>query len=102
MVFLVAGFTAFTTGTSWGTYGILVPLVMPLGAGNGPLQACLLGAMISGGVFGDHSSPISDTTVVSSMASGCPHIEHVRTQVPYALAAGGLAVLIYLLAGFFL
>ena len=105
IVFVLAAFTAFTTGTSWGTMAILMPLIIPLGWAvmtvNGMADAsgmhilyssvaCCLG----GAVWGDHCSPISDTTVLSSVASGCDHIEHVRTQLPYALLVGivGLSV----------
>ena len=105
LVFVLAAITAFTTGTSWGTMAILMPLVIPLSwavlgasemAGGGGMHilysavACCLG----GAVWGDHCSPISDTTVLSSLASGCDHIEHVRTQLPYALLVGivGLAI----------
>ena len=104
-VFILAAITAFTTGTSWGTMGILMPLVIPLTWAvmgiNGvaddtgmhifysSVSACLAGA-----VWGDHCSPISDTTVLSSVASGCNHIEHVRTQLPYALLVGVVAILV--------
>ena len=105
IVFVLAAFTAFTTGTSWGTMAILMPLIIPLGwavmtvNGMGDASgmhilyssvACCLG----GAVWGDHCSPISDTTVLSSVASGCDHIEHVRTQLPYAVLVGvvGLSV----------
>ena len=99
LLFLAAGITSFTTGTSWGTYGILVPLAVPLAAGAGiPLPLAIAGVM-GGGVFGDHCSPISDTTIIASLAAGCDHIDHVRTQLPYALLAAGAAILLYLAAG---
>jgi Na+/H+ antiporter NhaC len=105
LVFVVAAATAFATGTSWGTMAILFPVVVPLavamGAGvgfdGGEEYTILLGAISSimaGAVFGDHASPISDTTVISSMASACDHIDHVRTQLPYALMAAGVALLV--------
>jgi Na+/H+ antiporter NhaC len=105
LVFVVAAATAFATGTSWGTMAILFPVVVPLavamGAGigfeGGEDYTVLLGAISSimaGAVFGDHASPISDTTVISSMASSCDHIDHVRTQLPYALLAAGVALLV--------
>jgi Na+/H+ antiporter NhaC len=105
LVFIVAALTAFATGTSWGTMAILFPVVVPLavamGAGvgfaGGDDYSILLGAISSimaGAVFGDHASPISDTTVISSMASACDHIDHVRTQLPYALLAAGVAMLV--------
>ena len=102
-VFILSAITAFTTGTSWGTLGILMPLVVPLtwavlGA-NGIADAehmhilySAIACNLAGAVWGDHCSPISDTTVLSSMASGCDHIEHVRTQMPYALLVGTVAV----------
>lgn len=98
-LFVTACLTSFTTGTSWGTYGILVPVAVPLAAGAGIPLPLVLAAVMGGGVFGDHCSPISDTTIIASLASGCDHLDHVRTQLPYALLAGGAAVCLYLLAG---
>jgi Na+/H+ antiporter NhaC len=103
LVFVIAAFTAFATGSSWGSMGILVPLVIPLtwavmkaGGHAGPEDMHLLyssiASVLAGSVWGDHCSPISDTTILSSMASGCDHIEHVRTQLPYALLVGTVAV----------
>jgi Na+/H+ antiporter NhaC len=105
LVFLVAAVTAFSTGTSWGTMAILFPVVIPLavamGAGvgfaGGEHYAILLGTMSSvmaGAVFGDHSSPISDTTVLSSMSSSCDLVDHVRTQLPYALVVAAVALVV--------
>ena len=99
IIFLVAGVTSFTTGTSWGTYGILVPVAIPLALGAGVPPSLALAAVLGGGVFGDHCSPISDTSIIASLAAECDHIEHVRTQLPYALIAGGLATTFYLIAG---
>ncbi len=100
LVFLVAALTAFSTGTSWGTFSIMMPIALGL-AGTFDLNiALMIGAVISGGIFGDHVSPISDTTIISSMATGCDHIEHVRTQMPYALIGAFLASLCYLLFGY--
>jgi Na+/H+ antiporter NhaC len=99
VVFVVAGVTAFMTGTSWGTYGIMIPIAMPLAVALGIPPSLALAAVLGGGVFGDHCSPISDTTIIASLAAGCDHIEHVRTQLPYALVAGGIAVVMYLAAG---
>lgn len=99
MLFVAAGITSFTTGTSWGTYGILVPLAIPLAVGAGLPLPLVLAAVLGGGVFGDHCSPISDTTIIASLASGCDHLEHVRTQLPYALLAGVAATAFYLVAG---
>lgn len=101
MVFLVAIFVSFATGTSWGTMGILMPLAVPLAhALNAPLIATI-GAVLTGAVFGDHCSPISDTTIMSSMASVCDHMDHVNTQLPYALTVAIVAaVLGYIPAGY--
>jgi Na+/H+ antiporter NhaC len=99
VLFVVAGVTAFMTGTSWGTYGIMIPIAMPLAAALGLPPSLVLAAVLGGGVFGDHCSPISDTTIIASLAAGCDHIDHVRTQMPYALVTGGLAVALYLIAG---
>nr|WP_288145503.1 Na+/H+ antiporter NhaC family protein [Hyphomonas sp.] len=98
-VFLVAGVTAFMTGTSWGTFGIMVPIAMPVAQAVGFPPELMLAAVIGGGVFGDHCSPISDTTVIASLAAGCDHVRHVATQLPYAVAAGSVASVIYLFAG---
>ena len=105
LVFFIAAITAFSTGTSWGTMAILFPVVVPLsiamGAGigfaGGENYGILLGAISSvmaGAVFGDHCSPISDTTVLSSMASACDLVDHVRTQLPYALVIAGVALVV--------
>lgn len=99
LAFLVSCFIAFSTGTSWGTFGIMIPIVVPMAEQMDANIYMAIAAAIGGGVFGDHCSPISDTTILSSMASATDHIEHVRTQLPYALIAGGTAALIYLLVG---
>jgi Na+/H+ antiporter NhaC len=99
LVFWVASLTAFSTGTSWGTFSIMMPIALGLSASFGLPIPLMIGAVISGGIFGDHVSPISDTTIISSMASGCDHISHVRTQMPYALVAALLASLMYLYYG---
>ncbi len=99
LLFLIAGFTSFTTGTSWGTYGILVPIAVPLALGAGIPLPLAMAAVMGGGVFGDHCSPISDTTIIASLAAGCDHFDHVRTQLPYALLAGLGATLAYGVAG---
>ena len=101
LAFIVSCFIAFSTGTSWGTFGIMIPIVVPMAEQMDANIYMAIAAAIGGGVFGDHCSPISDTTILSSMASATDHIEHVRTQLPYALIAGGTAALIYLLIGIF-
>ncbi len=100
LIFLVSAFVAFSTGTSFGTFALMMPFAISffnLVDINLPL---LVSAVLGGGVFGDHCSPISDTTIVSSMASACDHIDHVNTQLPYALVAAGIASVFYLAAGF--
>ena len=98
-VFLLAAVMSFSTGTSWGTFSIMVPIAIPLAAAMDANMALVLGAVISGGVFGDHCSPISDTTIISSMATGCDHVEHVKTQLPYALFSGFIAFSLFALFG---
>jgi Na+/H+ antiporter NhaC len=105
LVFVLSAATAFATGSSWGTMGILMPLVLPLSwavllANNMAhpdshhIMYSTVACVLAGAVWGDHCSPISDTTILSSMASGCDHIDHVRTQLPYATLVGSVAVLI--------
>lgn len=91
-VFVTAGIISFTTGTSWGTFGILIPVAMPLATGSDLSPSLMLAAALGGGVFGDHCSPISDSTVLASLAAGCDHLDHVKTQLPYALLAAGLTL----------
>lgn len=99
LIFIVASITAFSTGTSWGTFSIMIPISLALSASMGLDIPLVIAAVISGGIFGDHASPISDTTIISSMAAGCDHVEHVRTQLPYALIGGALASVAFLTAG---
>jgi Na+/H+ antiporter NhaC len=99
MLFLAGALISFSTGTSWGTFAILIPLGMPLAISLDLPPSLLLAAILGGGVFGDHCSPISDTTAVSAIASGCDLLEHVRTQLPYALVGGGVTLLLYIVAG---
>jgi tetracycline resistance efflux pump len=99
LIFLTASAMAFATGSSWSTFAILIPIAIPTALATGLPPAYLVGAVLGGGIFGDHASPISDTTVVASLASGCDHIEHVKTQLPYALLGGGLAVSLYIVFG---
>ncbi len=105
ITFLLAGFISFATGTSWGTYAIIIPIAMPLAFqfSGGEINTLVLGtfaAIAGGGVFGDHCSPLSDTTVLSSLGSACDHIDHVKTQLPYTLISGGIAMGFYLGLGF--
>ncbi len=98
MIFIVGGIISFSTGTSWGTFAILIPIGVPIIQEMGLPPSLILAAILGGGVFGDHCSPISDTTAVSAIASGCDLLEHVRTQLPYALTAGGITIIMYLVA----
>lgn len=99
LVFLVAGGIAFSIGSSWGTFAIMLPIAVPVAETLGMPLAPFVAAALSGGIFGDHSSPISDTTIISSMAAATDHIDHVRTQLPYALLAGGAAVVCFAVLG---
>jgi Na+/H+ antiporter NhaC len=99
MLFLAGALISFTTGTSWGTFAILIPIGMPLVINLDLPPALILAAILGGGVFGDHCSPISDTTAVSAVAAGCDLLEHTKTQLPYALIAAGLALIGYLVMG---
>ncbi len=99
LLFIVSGFIAFSTGTSWGTFGIMVPIALPVAAAMGLDPAIGLAAVLGGGVFGDHSSPISDTTILASMAAATDHVDHVRTQLPYTMIAGTVAVVGYVVVG---
>lgn len=99
LIFLASAFIAFSIGSSWGTFAIMIPIAVPIATTLGLPVPLLLGAAISGGIFGDHASPISDTTVVASMAAVTDHIDHVRTQLPYALLAAAIAATGFLLLG---
>lgn len=99
VIFLLASIMAFSTGTSWGTFSLMIPIAIPLAVVLDVDVALVIGAVISGGVFGDHCSPISDTTIISSMAAKCDHIEHVKTQLPYALTAGTIALVLFIVVG---
>ncbi|MFQ6108839.1 MAG: Na+/H+ antiporter NhaC family protein [Candidatus Aminicenantales bacterium] len=102
LVFLISCFIAFSTGTSWGTFAIMIPIAVPMINLIGLHPGLVIAAVLGGGVFGDHCSPISDTTIISSMASACDHIDHVRTQLPYALTAAAISLLLFLAFGFML
>lgn len=99
LTFGVTCFVGFTLGSSWTAFAILIPVVMPLAEGISLPSSLLLGAVLSGGVFGDHTSPLSDTSIISSMASASDHVDHVNTQLPYALTQAGLAAVAFLVAG---
>jgi len=102
LIFLVSAFIAFSVGSSWGTFAIMIPIAIPIATTLGLPVPMLLGAAIAGAIFGDHASPISDTTVVASMASATDHIDHVRTQLPYALIAAAVSAVAYIIVGTFI
>lgn len=102
VTFILGAFISFATGTSWATYAIMIPISVPLAfefsAGSVSLLVlCTVAAAAGGGVFGDHCSPLSDTTVLSSLGSACDHMDHVKTQFPYAVAVACLVIIIYIL-----
>ena len=99
LLFLLSAFIAFSIGSSWGTFAIMIPLAMQIVAALDLNASVFLAAVLSGAVFGDHASPISDTTVVASMAAATDHIDHVRTQLPYALISAGLATVAFFVSG---
>ena len=99
LLFIIGAVISFATGTSWGTMAILLPLGINMAYGFGVSEAITIAAVLSGSLFGDHCAPISDTTVMSSMAGGCNHIDHVRTQIPYALLAAVASFIAYLIVG---
>ena len=104
VIFVVSAIMAFATGSSWGTFAICMPIALPLAfnaSGNEvtTLVAMCFAAVAGGGVFGDHCSPVSDTTILSSMGAASDHIDHVKTQLPYALTVAGLCAVTYLILG---
>ncbi len=100
IIFLVACGISFATGTSWGTFGILIPIVTSIFEIGSPLGIMSMSACLAGSVCGDHCSPISDTTIMSSAGAQCDHINHVSTQLPYALTVAGVSFVSYIVAGF--
>ncbi len=101
IIFLVGCFLAFSTGTSWGTFGILIPIVVAVFADSNPqLMIISISACMAGAVCGDHCSPISDTTIMASAGAQCNHVNHVSTQLPYAILAAGISFITYIIAGF--
>ena len=100
VIFVVAGVLAFSTGTSWATFGILIPIVVSTFDPTSPLMFIGMSACLAGAVAGDHCSPISDTTIMSSAGAQCDHLSHVSTQLPYVLLVSGISLVAFLLAGF--
>ncbi len=96
LIFVLSAIISFATGTSWGTFSIMIPIAAPLAMSMDANITLAIGAVISGGVFGDHCSPISDTTIISSLASDCEVVEHVQTQLPYALISGVIAFILFI------
>ncbi|MGF6376094.1 Na+/H+ antiporter NhaC [Clostridiales Family XIII bacterium PM5-7] len=104
LTFLICAFISFFTGTSWGTYAIMTPIALPLafaatGGTLGPVVYATVAAIMGGGCFGDHCSPLSDTTILSSLASGSDHVDHVKTQLPYACTAAAFGCVGFILVG---
>ena len=100
VVFIISSFIAFSTGTSWGTFAIMLAISIPMSNIHGADLTIIVAATLGGGVFGDHCSPISDTSIISSMASASDHIDHVKTQLPYALIGGLITTALYVLIGY--
>ncbi len=100
IIFVVACFLAFSTGTSWGTFGILIPIVTAIFPEGSELLIIGMSACLAGAVCGDHCSPISDTTIMSSAGAQCDHLVHVSTQIPYALTVAGISFVMFIIAGF--
>ena len=100
IIFLIAVGLSFATGTSWGTFGILIPIVLSVFGAGEPITIVAISACMAGAVCGDHCSPISDTTIMASAGAQCDHINHVSTQLPYALTVAGVSTVAYIIAGF--
>ena len=99
IIFVVACFLAFATGTSWGTFGILIPIVTNMFSEGDPLLFIGISACLAGALCGDHCSPISDTTIMASAGAQCNHIEHVQTQLPYAITVAAVSFVSFIFAG---
>ena len=100
IIFVIACLLSFATGTSWGTFGMLIPIVQSVFPAGAPLAIVCISACMAGAVCGDHCSPISDTTIMSSAGAQCDHINHVNTQLPYAVTCALVSAAVYLFAGF--
>ena len=99
LVFVLGAVMAFATGTSWGTFSIMLPIALQLAHSVGIDPRLMFGACISGGLWGDNCSPISDTTIMSTLGAEVPIMDHVATQIPYALISGAITVFVFLLLG---
>lgn len=100
LIFVVGALVAFSTGSSWGVWSIMMPIAIPMAHAFGISYPIMIGAALSGGVFGDHCSPISDTTILASTAAGADHVEHVKTQLPYAVVVAACSALGFAVGGF--
>ncbi len=100
IIFIIGCFLAFATGTSWGTFGILIPICIAIFPVGNPLRIISISACMAGAVCGDHCSPISDTTIMASAGAQCDHVKHVATQIPYALSVAVISFIAYIVAGF--
>ena len=100
VIFLIAYGLAFATGTSWGTFGILIPIVTSIFPETSPLLFVGVSACLAGAVCGDHCSPISDTTIMASAGAQCNHVDHVSTQLPYAITVAAISFVCFLISGF--
>jgi Na+/H+ antiporter NhaC len=102
LFFIISGIVSFSTGTSWGTFGILIPIAIPMALHTGRLDLIIpmVSGVLSGAIYGDHASPISDTTILSSTGAGCHHIDHVQTQFPYATTVAIISFTGFLIVGF--
>ena len=101
VIFVVACLLAFASGTSWGTFGILIPIVVAVFSGTDhTLMIISISACMAGAVCGDHCSPISDTTIMASAGADCEHVSHVSTQLPYAISVAVISFITYIVAGF--
>ncbi|MGD8830582.1 MAG: Na+/H+ antiporter NhaC family protein, partial [Pseudomonadales bacterium] len=104
LTFLIAGVISFSTGTSWGTFAILMPISVPIafaftGGETGTVVYATIAAVAGGGVFGDHCSPLSDTSILASTGAASDHIDHIKTQLPYAVVVGLVSLIVYLVLG---
>ena len=100
IIFVIAIFLAFSTGTSWGTFGILIPIcIAAFPDSSDPIRIISISACMAGAVCGDHCSPISDTTIMASAGAQCNHVNHVNTQLPYAMTVAGISFVTYIVAG---
>ena len=103
VTFFITAVISFSTGTSWGAYALMIPFVLPIaygftsGVATDPIVYKAIAAVVGGGIFGDHASPVSDTSVLSSIGAGSDHMDHVITQLPYALTVGLSTIVVYLL-----